>query len=190
LLSSRTDIELWDSFVLGNKEALGILFKRYYPLLYQYGNKICADRATLEDCLQELFIDLWQKKSQQPVQSVKAYLLKALKYKLYKSFRNQKNVADLDNNTNEQFELSYESFLINKQDDEEKAKKILDAINSLPLRQKEIIYLRIYKGLTYEEISEVMGINYQVLRNLLCQALKTFRQLIMSATLLFTIWNN
>jgi len=54
---------------------------------------------------------------------------------------------------------------------------ILRALNKLPPRQKEIIYLKIYKGLNYEEISEVMSINYQVVRNLLCQALKTFKKL-------------
>jgi len=82
LLSSLTDIELWDSFVQGNKEALGFLFKRYYSLLYQYGSKICSDKSTLEDAIQELFTELWQKKSTQPIQSVRAYLLQALKYKL------------------------------------------------------------------------------------------------------------
>jgi RNA polymerase sigma factor (sigma-70 family) len=51
-------------------------------------------------------------------------------------------------------------------------------VNQLPARQKEIIYLRIYKGLSYEEISQVMQLNYQVVRNLLSQALKSFRKII------------
>lgn len=186
LLSSLTDIELWELFVQGNKEALGILFKRYYSLLYQYGNKICGNKIILEDAIQELFAELWQKKSTQPIQSVKAYLLQALKYKLYKSFRNKKVVL-VEEDSNEQFELSHENFLISKEEDEEKLKKIIEAINQLPARQKEIIYLRIYKGLNYEEISEIMEINYQVVRNLLCQALKTFRKLMLTVSLLFSI---
>ncbi|HWI90539.1 MAG TPA: sigma-70 family RNA polymerase sigma factor [Flavisolibacter sp.] len=187
MLSWENDIELWDSYAQGNKEALGVLFKRYYALLYQYGNKICKDEATLEDCIQELFADLWQKKSQQPIQSVKAYLLQALKYKLYKSFRDKTATSSVDDDTSGHFELSHESFLINRHDDDEKIKMIVNAINQLPARQKEIIYLKIYKGLSYEEISEIMQINYQVVRNLLCQALKTFRKLIIPATILFTV---
>lgn len=178
LLSSATDIELWDLFVQGNKDALGYLFKRYYSLLYLYGSKICPDKVILEDSIQELFSELWQKRSSQPIKSVKAYLLQALKYKLYKSFRNKRTTVHLEQEDDEYFELSHESFLIRKQEDEEKLQKILNAINQLPSRQKEIIYLRIYKGLSYEEISEIMQINYQVVRNLLCQALKTFRKLI------------
>ena len=190
MLSSGSDIELWNSFIQGDQNALGALFKRYYSFLYQYGNKICQDKNLLEDSIQELFIELWQKRSGQPVQSVKAYLLQALKYKLYKSFRNKKATIDINRDSNEHFELSHETFLINKQDDDENVRMILNAINQLPARQKEIIYLRIYKGLSYEEISEIMQINYQVVRNLLCQALKTFRKLIIPAALLFIVLNS
>ncbi len=79
-------------------------------------------------------------------------------------------------NENEAFEISHDNFLVGKQDDLEHTEIILRALNKLPPRQKEIIYLKIYKGLNYEEISEVMSINYQVVRNLLCQALKTFKK--------------
>jgi RNA polymerase sigma factor (sigma-70 family) len=143
----------------------------------------------LEDSIQELFTELWLKKTSQPTSSVKAYLLQALKYKLYKSFRNKKTIVSLDQEDHNYFELSHENFLIGKQEDEEKIKSIFNAINQLPARQKEIIYLRIYKGLSYEEISEIMQINYQVVRNLLCQALKNFRKLIIPLTFLFTVLN-
>lgn len=186
MLSSFTDIELWAASVKGDREAFGQLFKRHYSLLYQYGTKICSDPARAEDAIQELFTELWHKKPGQKIQSVKAYLLQALKYKLYKSFRDKKPVIGTEENGNEIFELSHETFLIKEQDDQEKIKKILEAINQLPSRQKEIIYLKIYKGLEYEEISEIMQINYQVVRNLLCQALKTFRKIVSPLIVLFT----
>lgn len=178
MLTAFTDIDLWNAASRGDREAFGEIFRRYYNLLYQYGNKICTDTATLEDCIQELFVEIWQKKTNTDVQSVKAYLLQALKYKLYKNFRDNKTVYALNEKSNEPFELSHENFLISANDDSEKIKKIVDAINQLPARQKEVIYLKIYKGLSYEEVSEIMQINYQVVRNLLCQALKTFRKII------------
>jgi RNA polymerase sigma factor (sigma-70 family) len=178
LLSTATDIELWESFVQGDELALGALFKKYYSLLYLYGSKLCSDRSILEDCIQDLFAELWFKKTGVPILSVRAYLLQSLKYKLYKSFRDQKPVVNIDQEGHNYFELSHETFLIGKQSDEERTKKILEAVNQLPARQKEIIYLRIYKGLSYEEISQVMQLNYQVVRNLLSQALKSFRKII------------
>jgi len=171
------DIELWNAAVNGDREAFGQLFRRHYGLLYQYGGKICPDTATLEDCIQELFVELWQKKKDTRVQFVKAYLLQALKYKLYKSFRDHKPVQTLEG-AEEPFEISHENLLISRDDDRARTAGIADALNKLPPRQKEVIYLKIYKGLRYEEVSEVMGLNYQVVRNLLCQALKSFRKLL------------
>ena len=78
-------------------------------------------------------------------------------------------------NENEAFEISHDNFLVSKQDDLEHTEMVLTTLNKLPTRQKETIYLKIYKGLNYEEISEVMNINYQVVRNLLCQALKLLK---------------
>jgi RNA polymerase sigma factor (sigma-70 family) len=181
LLPSISDNDLWNSAVRGDREAFGQLFRRYYSLLFQYGLKICSDEPTLEDCIQELFVELWQKKPDQEIRSVKAYLLQALKFKLYRSFRDRKPVGDIEAQGNEPFELSHETFMIDGQEKKEMTKRIADALNQLPPRQKEIIYLKIYKGLSYEEVSHVMEINYQVVRNLLCQALKTFRKLIVSA---------
>lgn len=171
-------MELWSAAIAGDSNAFGILFKRHYSLLYQYGCKICTDTEVVEDNIQELFVELWQRKPDQEIISIKAYLLQALKFKLYKTFRKQYLVINIEGYKNDEFELSHETFLINKKDDEERIKRVLSAINKLPARQKEIIYLKIYKGLSYEEISEVMQLNYQVVRNLLCQSLKTFRQFV------------
>lgn len=186
LLSSVTDIELWNASVSGNREAFGFLFTRHYSLLYHYGLKICHDSAMLEDAIQELFTGIWHKKPTQPVQSVKAYLLQALKYKLYKSFRDKVPLVDAEQNGNDFFEFSHENFLIRQQEDNERIKKIVDALNQLPPRQKEVIYLKVYKNLSYEEVSEIMQINYQVVRNLLCQALKTFRKLVIPVAIILS----
>ena len=38
-----------------------------------------------------------------------------------------------------------------------------DVLNKLPARQQEIIFLRFYEGLSYEEIADVMGIQHNLL---------------------------
>jgi RNA polymerase sigma factor (sigma-70 family) len=59
-----------------------------------------------------------------------------------------------------------------------KPDRIIAALQQLPSRQKEIIYLKIYQNLGYEEISEIMGINYQVSRNLFSQSIKSLRKIL------------
>jgi RNA polymerase sigma factor (sigma-70 family) len=102
--------------------------------------------------------------------------LQAIKFKLYKTFRNKKMVTT-NEAENYLFELSQETLLINEEEDQERTKKICAALELLSPRQKEVIYLKIYKGLSYEEVSEIMELNYQVVRNLLCAALKAFKKL-------------
>lgn len=174
---SIPDIDLWNAFASGDRDAFSLLFRRFYPLLFQYGSKITSNKELLEDAIQELFLELWQKPTAQPLQSVKAYLLQSLKFKLYKTFRKKDFLSTGADEDIFGFELSTETVLIEKEEDEERTRKILTALAQLSPRQKEVIYLKIYKGLSYEEVCEVMQLNYQVVRNLLYTALKAFKKL-------------
>ena len=172
------DTELWDAFRQGDRKSFGDLFCRYYPLLFQYGAKLCPDNNVLEDCIQELFLELWQNHSPSEVHSIKAYMLKALRYKIYKTYRRtgNHNMAEVPEDL--AFVLSHESFLISRQEDQQRTERILAAIGQLPNREREIIYLRLYQKLTYEEIIEVMQISYQAGRNLFCRAIKSLREIL------------
>ena len=57
---TQPDIDLWNAYKEGDKDAFGVLFKRHFSSLFQYGIKLCSDRTVVEDCIQELFTELWQ----------------------------------------------------------------------------------------------------------------------------------
>ncbi|HEY0679445.1 MAG TPA: sigma-70 family RNA polymerase sigma factor [Chitinophagaceae bacterium] len=174
--SNEYDITLWESFLTGDQQAFGLLFKNNYPHLIQYGNKICRSPALLEDTIQELFLDIWKNRNPVPALSVRAYLLKALKYKLLKELsRNNHTTYDENDGSDSAFELGYEAMLIIKQEDEERTKRIQQSLQELSHRQREIIYLKFYQNLSYEEVSEIMNINYQAARNLLYHAIKALK---------------
>jgi RNA polymerase sigma factor (sigma-70 family) len=184
----KQDIDCWQAFIQGNRDALGILFRRHYTDLYRYGTKICPDAEILEDCIQELFIELWQSKNAPPAISVKAYLLKAIKYKLLKALHKRSNTrlqAEIPENIF--FEISHETFIIDKQEHAEKTSKVINALEQLSARQKEIIYLKFYQDLSYEEVSDIMNINYQVARNLLSQAIKAMKKILQKLPLLLLV---
>lgn len=181
------DILLWKQYQQGNETAFGQLFSRLYPSLFQFGCKMTTHTETLEDCIQELFTELWQNKSQTDVQSVKAYLLKSLKYKLLRALSKRTLTSTDDTEKLYGFELSHESLLITNEESKEQTDKVLKAFGQLSSRQKEIIYLKFYQELSYEEISEVMNINYQVSRNLLYQAIKALKKILAETALLWFI---
>lgn len=175
---NNTDILWWNAFKDGDRQAFDNLFRRYYPILLQYGLRITTDKELINDSIQDLFIELWQSRSATSVLSVKAYFLKALKYKLFRQFRSNSITQTTDGDIENHFELSHDQFIMAREDEAAMVKKMVAAINQLPNRQKEIVYLKIYQGLNYEELSEVMGINYQVARNLFYQSIKSLRQLL------------
>jgi len=176
---------LWDSFRKGDKDAFAALFRQHYETLFRFGSKFTSDTELLEDSIQELFIELWQAKSETPVYSVRAYLLKSLKYKLLRVLRQKGKIRPLSDNKEVAFEWSHETFLIAEQETAEKKQLVLNALGRLSNRQKEIIYLKYYQNLSYEEVSEIMNINYQVARNLLYQAIKSLKSLLAGSLELF-----
>ena len=180
--NQSTDIELWNAFKNKDKNAFDLLFKLFYPSLFLYGFKITRDRALLEDAIQELFLELWTTTAKSKVRSVKAYLFRALQYKLIKKLNDNKLTRyPADDNFQYNFEVSHETLLVAQQTTEEDRNRIINFMARLSARQREIIYLRFYRNMPYEDISEIMGINYQASRNLLSQSVKALRELMTSA---------
>ncbi|HUB62374.1 MAG TPA: sigma-70 family RNA polymerase sigma factor [Puia sp.] len=181
---AKEDILLWEAFRNGDRDAFATLFRRHYEGLYRYGGKFIDNPGQLEDSIQELFVELWQSKSRIPVTSVRAYLLKSLKYKILKTYRRRRSLLPIGDSQGS-FEWSHEDRLIAGERDAENSKKVLNALDRLSNRQKEIVYLKYFQNLSYEEISEVMNINYQVARNLLYQAIRSLKTLLAGAFIYF-----
>ena len=182
LTSNQPDIALWEAYQKGDHDSFASLFRRYYEPLVHYGSKLTSNNDILEDCIQELFTELWQNKSQTQVQSVKAYLFKSLKYKLYRAHQRKTTGPFNENHSDVLFELSHETLLVTREQDAEKTARVVQALAQLSNRQKEIIYLKFYQELNYEEVSEIMNINYQAARNLLYQSIKSLKKLLTALT--------
>lgn len=177
--NNERDIELWKQFKNGDENAFVTLFKNYYTGLYHYGCKITGNKEMVEDCIQELFLEIWRTNGKAKIISLKAYFFTAFKFKLIRLLKHQHKQNLLSSGTAEkEFELSHENFLIDKELNFAKSHKILDALQELSPRQKEVIYLKFYQNLRYEEVSEIMQINYQATRNLLYQSVKVLKRIL------------
>lgn len=171
--------QLWQAFRNGSKEAFAAIFKKYYDDLYGYGVKFSNDRALVKDALQDLFVEIWARRAYLgDVQYVKAYLLKSLRRRLLRTKkswrslfeRNQKFVQDHND-----FQLSIEDLMVAKEQNEERLAQLDAIIQKLTKAQKEVIYLKFYNGLDYEEISQVLNIKYQSVRNTMHRTLTALR---------------
>ena len=69
-----------------DEQALASLMEKYYTDLYNYAAKFTRDDGLVKDCIQEVFISLWQRRETVgAILSPKYYLLRAVKNKILKS---------------------------------------------------------------------------------------------------------
>ncbi len=169
---------LWESFVSrGDRPSFEALFNRCYKGMYQYGYKLAPDPQLIDDCIQDLFFELWTGRENLPkVDSVKGYLFRSLRYKLLRETRKEARQEVFNESQHDQWEISHESLLINQERDQSLKKQLEHFIRQLPPRQQEAIALRFTNQMSYEEISSVMSISYQAVVNLIYKSLKYLRE--------------
>lgn len=83
LSSSLPDPALWQAFKQGDRVAFERIYEQHIQPLINYGYKITTDRNLIQDCIQDLFVELWESRERLTnTDSVRFYLLKALRNKL------------------------------------------------------------------------------------------------------------
>jgi RNA polymerase sigma factor (sigma-70 family) len=177
--NKSSDATLWSQIKLGDEEAFSSLFERYYSTLVNYGKTLISVEDKAKDCVQDVFVDIWTyRNSLTDVILVKAYLLSSVRKRISRIhardhvFSKIKSVDSLDF----LFDFSIEDRLIADETTAKKVAQLNKSINKLSARQKEALYLRYHHGLTVEQVSEVLHLNYQSTKNLLHRAILQLRK--------------
>ena len=180
-------LSYWKDFKRGDEKAFEEIFLHFHKELFQYGYKMVANRSVVDDCLQELFLELWHSRERIAVpQSVKAYLFRALRYKLIRAAKKENRFASFDDIPSASMEFSYESSFIQQEAELEIRQKLLQHIRLLTARQQEALWLRYYARLNYQEISKIMGISSQAVTNLVFKSVKVLRERLKDSGQLYT----
>ena len=179
-LHEQSDSILWRKFLEGDSKAYSLIYDRTVQSLFQYGMLYTADRELVKDCIQDVFIQIYQNhKNLSLPENVKVYFMAALKNCLFNSFtRKQRFDAYMSTISGEEeysFDLSVEESFIADETLTLQGAAVSRMLDSLSARQREIIYYRFYEELGYEEICKLMDLNYQSACNLIQRALTKLR---------------
>ncbi len=165
-----SDIVIWNELRQGNESVFRDIYIRHVNLLYNYGFKFTSDKQITEDCIQEVFVDIFRnRKNLSTTDNIKLYLFKALRRRIFKEIKKRKITPIQDD-----IELSFEPAYMENEFDG--VNKLLINLQHLPPRQKEVIFLRFYEEMEYKEICQVMDMNYQSVRNLMHRAMQSLRE--------------
>ena len=168
----------WKLFLEGDDQAYSWIYTHYIQVLYNYGLQITPDSEIVKDCIQDVFVKIYKAKKKLTVpQNPKVYLMIALKNNIYNTFnqeRLQKNYAFSLYQTEEQ--LTVKNEFIDQEARHEEMNNIKRMMKILTPRQREVIYYRFIEELSYDDICQIMGLNYQSAYNLLQRSLKKKRE--------------
>jgi RNA polymerase sigma factor (sigma-70 family) len=188
---NQIDTIIWEKFLKGNKAAFEELMKTYFTTLFHYGTKFSKDKEFIKDCIQDLFLQLWE--SRQNLSNgvkVKPYLMASLRRRIHRAML-PIHFSDVLMESKDTFEIEFsiEEKFIQNESTLVLTQKINQALEMLPKRQREVIYLKFFQELERDQIAKIMDIAPQTVSNLLQMAVKQLKkrwitELIYSLTLI------
>lgn len=186
-----SDIVLWQNFKEGNDNALSEIMRRYFRALLQYGTKFTKNRLLVEDTVQDLFLELLERRRYiSTPESVKNYLFKALRNNLNRAVnKNNLFIELVDHEDCLLVELeNIEQTLIAQNSLNDLKSKFNQYFKLFTKRQKEALHLKYYESLSHDEISLIMEINKQSVSNLLQQSINILKNNWIIFLLFAKIW--
>lgn len=171
--------QLWQDYRTGDRYALATLMQAYYADLFHWGMRLHTDREFVKDCLQEVFVNLWRThETATAVENVRSYLLVTLKCRILRELSRNPHLSHLSLTDDYAFsvEFSADVRLMDEENEVYQVRKLQQVVNQLPERQKELIYLKFYQNLSFEQIAETMHLGRQSVYNLFQKSLNSLRK--------------
>ncbi len=175
--ANNADHFIWERFKSGDRASFAEIYKNYAPVLISYGHKITSDVELIEDSIQDLFVELWKSRERlSSTNSIKFYLFKALRLKIYRNLSNGATMNSLDSSTAVLQTESREHFIIQIEAEFLQTRQLMEVLGKLPPRQQEAINLRYLHDFTNDEIAAIMGISYNSACKTLYAGLKNLKE--------------
>lgn len=167
----KKDLTVWVRIQRGDKVAFGEVYYDHVDSLYNYGSSFTSDVQLLEDAIQEVFINIWTKRSSISIKSnIKGYLFTSLRRQIISQIGKRNNIelsADfLEKNTFQNLAFIQADY---------RMEEVRAEIAKLPNREREAIILKYQEGLSYDDISSLMNLKSQAIYKLVSRGMKKLR---------------
>jgi len=148
----------------------------YLPRVFRFALRLTGSRQEAEDLAQETFLRAWRRRSQLRDPSATAPWLFTIAKNLWGDRLRHKARRPA---AFEPLDDDYQGAACGPDHDlviQDELRRVLAAMNSLPARQREVLYLCACEGLSMREISQVLGITSEATKASLCEARKRLRR--------------
>ncbi|HET9361323.1 MAG TPA: sigma-70 family RNA polymerase sigma factor, partial [Vicinamibacterales bacterium] len=121
------------------------LYEAYGPRMYRYAVLLLADRAAAEDAIQEVFLQIARASDRSGFDVTFAYLATTVRNTCYSALRRRRRRNEVGDPVLER---------ASPDATEEERMMIDQALKTLPAEQREVVYLKVFEGLTFQEIAD------------------------------------
>lgn len=146
------------------------IYADYWEKLNAFSFKMTQDQHLAQNVVQDVFIDLWERRKDNPILSIENYLFRAVKNQIFKHYRNNSFDKTI-------LEDQFENYLIENVTtvDSELADKLHILLDALPEKRKEILLMNKLQEMDIEQIATELDLSKQTVKNQISSALKQLR---------------
>jgi RNA polymerase sigma-70 factor (ECF subfamily) len=174
-VDSTSDDQLVAQAAGGSTRAMEELYARYRTRVMGYAFRVTGDRALAEDVLQRTFLYLFQHLDRyEPRGKFGAYL-----FRIARSYATDESVLARRAREPVAPRLGENLYTVpiegDAEDSARKEEGVRAAVQELSAPLREVVELRLYQGLDYEQVAEVAGVSEATARSRMRYALESLR---------------
>ncbi len=175
--------ELWHRIQSDDNRAFDELYARTWKDLYIQTYSKLKHEDLSKDIVQDVFVDIWNKRSVREIHNVKAYLAQSVKFKVLDEFRKSRHeFVEIDKFVEE---IKASDLTDTKVNDKEFFESLHDWIDNLPHKRKEIFHLKYEEGLSNKEISMRLNISQKTVQNQVLNSSSELHRLLRRALFIY-----
>ena len=187
--NKQTDNDLWKLIKQDDQKAFRALFDRFWSKVFTTAFKYLKDKDTCAEIVNDLFLNIWNKRNQLEIESFQAYLTSSARYHVYKKLKSLKaSPLELIENYDLLVDRPESS---NPIDDKIKYQELESRIDTyltdLPKRCREIFIMSRKENLSNDEIAEKLNISKRTVENQLTHALKHLRNALKDSSIILVL---
>jgi RNA polymerase sigma-70 factor (ECF subfamily) len=161
----------------GNGDALGALLRRYASSLLTFIQRMIGDRHRAEELFQEVFLAVWKRRwSYQFPRPFRPWLFGIAANQCRADFRRRVPLAMEPEDCCGQLRTAPDPSPVEAAIAAETATLVASAVAGLPPAQRTVMVLRVWNGLSYAEIAEIIGRSEGTVRSHMFHALAAVRR--------------
>jgi len=167
--SVLTDNELIDLIRNDDSSAFEVLYRRYWQKLFVTALNKTQDDDLSKEIVQEIFVDLWERRASLQITNVPAYLQTATRFKVISAYKaelqTQIEFLEIPTNQSTSDQLDLEDF----------ERALSAAVQLLPEKTRDIFVLNRLENRTVKEIAATLQIPERTIEYHITQSLRFLR---------------